>query len=72
MQTTVSALILITSALILTCVVVDYAANVVQVTMQTSTIQSSGIINIEKALNQTISNLNQQSTIPLTNQTEPP
>jgi hypothetical protein len=61
LETTVAALLLITSAVILTCVVVDYAVGVIQATLNTPNIPAFGRIkNIENSiLNQTDSIFNQ-------------
>ena len=67
LQTTVAALLLITSTVLLACVVIDYAVNIVQQTFNTEHIpQLDRIRSIEdNILNQTDSYFNQ--TIP-----EPP
>ncbi len=69
MQTTLTTLLLITSAVVLTCVVIDYAVVVVQDTLQTSNIpQLDRLRNLESSvLNQTDSLFNQ--TLPQTQQT---
>ena len=61
LETTVATLLLITSAVILTCVVVDYAVGVVQQVLNTQNIpQLDRIKNIENnVLNQTDSFFNQ-------------
>jgi hypothetical protein len=65
LETTVAALLLVTSAVVLTCVVVDYAVNIVQQTLNTDNIpQLDRIRNIENSL------LNQTDV--LFNQTLPP
>ena len=63
MQSTVATLLLITSAVILTCVVVDYAVGIVQQTLNTENIpQLARIRAIENGiLNQTDSFFNQTS-----------
>ncbi len=63
MQTTVATLLLITSAVILTCVVVDYAVGIIQATLNTDNIpQLARIRNIENGIqNQTDSFFNQTS-----------
>jgi len=73
MQSSVCALLLISSAIMLTCIVVDYAANVFQTALQTSNIpQLDRIRDLENGvLNQTVSGANQAIMQP-TNQTEPP
>ena len=61
MQTTVATLLLITSAVILTCVVIDYAVSIVQQTLNTDNIpQLARIKDIENRIqNQTDSLFNQ-------------
>ena len=61
MQTTVATLLLITSAVILTCVVIDYAVGIVQQTLNTDNIpQLARIKDIENRIqNQTDSLFNQ-------------
>ena len=61
MQTSVATLLLITSTVILAAVVVDYAVNIVQLTLNTENIpQLDRIRNIESSiLNQTDSLFNQ-------------
>lgn len=61
METTVAALLLITSTVILAAVVVDYAVSVIQQTLNTENIPQLGRIrNIESSiLNQTDSLFNQ-------------
>ncbi len=61
METSVATLLLITSTVILACVVVDYAVNIIQVTLNTQNIPQLGRIkNIESSiLNQTDSLFNQ-------------
>jgi hypothetical protein len=60
-QTTVATLLLITSAVILTCVVIDYAVGIVQQTLNTDNIpQLARIRDIENRIqNQTDSLFNQ-------------
>ena len=55
MQATVATLLLITSTVILTCIVVDYAVSIVQATLQTDNIpQLEMLKNIQNSmLNQT-------------------
>lgn len=55
METTVTSLLLVTAAVVLACVVVNYAVNVVEQTLNTDNIpQLDGIKNIENnLLNQT-------------------
>ena len=67
MQTTVATLLLITSAVILTCVVIDYAVVVVQQTVQTTNIpQLDKLRSIENSvLNQTDSLFNQTTSQPV-------
>lgn len=66
MQTTVATLLLITSAVVLACVVVDYAVVVVQNTLQTTNIpQLDRLRDIESSiLNQTDSLFNQTQPVP--------
>lgn len=61
MQTTVATLLLITSAVLLTCVVIDYAAGIIQQTLNTDNIpQLAKIRDIENRIqNQTDSLFNQ-------------
>jgi hypothetical protein len=61
MQSTVATLLLITSAVILTCIVVDYAVVTIQQTLQTTNIpQLDRLRNIQNSLlNQTDSLFNQ-------------
>ncbi len=61
METTVAALLLITSTVILAFVVVDYAVSIIQTTLNTENIPALGRIkNIESSiLNQTDSLFNQ-------------
>ena len=61
METSVAALLLITSAVILTAVVIDYAVSVIQTTLNTENIPQLGRLrNIENSiLNQTDSLFNQ-------------
>lgn len=61
MEATVATLLLITSAVILTCVVVDYAVSIIQTTLNTENIPQLGRLrNIESSiLNQTGSLFNQ-------------
>jgi len=72
MQTTVATLLLITSAVILTCVVIDYAVSIVQVTLNTDNIpQLSRLRDIEnRLLNQTDNFFNEPQPEP-TNQPSP-
>jgi hypothetical protein len=67
MQTTVATLLLITSAVILTCIVIDYAVVVVQETLQTANIpQLDRLRNIQSSiLNQTDSLFNQTQPVPV-------
>lgn len=67
MQTTVATLLLITSAVILTCVVIDYAVVVVQQTLQTTNIpQLDRLRDIQSSiLNQTDSLFNQTQPLPM-------
>lgn len=69
LQTTLATLLLVTSAVILTCIVIDYAVVVVQSTLQTQDIpQLDRLRNLEDSLlNQTDSFFNQ--TLPQTQQT---
>ncbi len=71
MQTTVATLLLITSAVVLTCVVIDYAVSVVQTTLQTDNIpQLDRIRNMQNTvLNQTDSLFNQTLPQPQDSQT---
>ncbi len=61
MQTTVATLLLITSAVLLTCVVIDYAVGIIQQTLNTDNIpQLDKIRDIENRIqNQTDSLFNQ-------------
>ena len=61
MQTTVATLLLITSAVLLTCVVIDYAVGIIQQTLNTDNIpQLAKIRDIENRIqNQTDSLFNQ-------------
>ncbi len=66
MQTSVAALLLVTSAVILTCVVIDYAVVIVEQTLQTQNLpQIDRLRNIENSiLNQTDSLFNQTISQP--------
>jgi hypothetical protein len=66
MQTTVATLLLITSVVVLSCVVVDYAVTIVQHTLQTTNIpQLDRIKDIQRSiLNETDSFFNQTITQP--------
>jgi hypothetical protein len=66
LETTVATLLLITSTVILACVVVDYAVSVIQQTLNTENIPQLGRIrNIESSiLNQTDSFFNQTQPEP--------
>jgi hypothetical protein len=66
MQTTVATILLITSAVILTCIVIDYAVVVVQQTLQTTNIpQLDHLRDIQSSiLNQTDSLFNQTEPLP--------
>ncbi len=66
METTVATLLLITSTVVLACVVVDYAVSVIQQTLNTENIPQLGRIrNIESSiLNQTDSFFNQTQPEP--------
>ncbi len=72
MQTTVATLLLVISAVILTCVVIDYCIGVVETTLQTkNSPQLDRLRRLENnILNQTDNLINQTITQP-TNQTEP-
>jgi hypothetical protein len=61
LQSTVATLLLITASVVLTCVVIDYATSITQVTLQTTNIpQLDRLRNLENSvLNQTDSLLNQ-------------
>ena len=61
LETTVATLLLITSTVVLACVVVDYAVSIIQTTLNTENIpQLDRIRNIESSiLNQTDSLFNQ-------------
>ena len=66
LQTTVATLLLITAAVVLTCVVIDYAVSVVQTTLQTTNIpQLDRLKNIQSSiLNQTDTLYNQTQLTP--------
>jgi hypothetical protein len=66
LETTVATLLLITSTVVLACVVVDYAVSVIQQTLNTENIPQLGRIrNIESSiLNQTDSFFNQTQPEP--------
>ena len=68
MQTTVATLLLITSAVLLTCVVIDYAVGIIQQTLNTDNIpQLAKIRDIENRIqNQTDSLFNQAPSEPPT------
>ena len=68
MQTTVATLLLITSAVLLTCVVIDYAVGIIQQTLNTDNIpQLAKIRDIENRIqNQTDSLFNQAPPEPPT------
>jgi len=67
-QTTVATLLLITSAVLLTCVVIDYAVGIIQQTLNTDNIpQLAKIRDIENRIqNQTDSLFNQAPSEPPT------
>jgi hypothetical protein len=66
MEATIATLLLLTSAVILACVVIDYAVIIVQDTLQTTNIpQLERLKNIESSiLNQTDSLFNQTMPLP--------
>jgi len=71
-QTSIATLLLVTSVVILTCVVIDYAVNIVQATLNTDDIPQLGRLrDIEnRLLNQTDSLFNEPQPEP-TNQPLP-
>jgi Tfp pilus assembly protein PilN len=64
METSLATLLLIASAVILTCIVIDYAVSVVQTTIQIKESPQMGkLLDLEnKLMNQTDSLLNQTMT----------
>jgi len=74
MQTSVAALMLLTASIILACVVVDYAVNVSQATLQTTNVpQLQHLKNIENSiLNQTDDLYNQTTPMPTPQDTSTP
>lgn len=66
MQTSVAALLLLTSAVVLSCVVVSYAVSIVEQTLQTANIpQLQRIKDLQRSLlNETDSLLNQTLPVP--------
>jgi ABC-type uncharacterized transport system YnjBCD permease subunit len=72
MQTTVSTLLLLVSAVLLTCVVINYAVVTVEQTLQTTNIpQIDRIRKLENTILNQTSNLINQTQPQLTNQTQP-
>lgn len=72
MQTTVATLLLITSAVILTCVVVDYAVGIVQQTLNTDNIpQIAKIRDIENRIQNQTDSLFDQAPPELPTQQSP-
>jgi ABC-type uncharacterized transport system YnjBCD permease subunit len=72
MQTSVSTLLILVSAVLLACVVIDYAVVTVEQTLQTTNIpQIDQIRKLEHAISNQTNNVLNQTQPQLTNQTQP-
>jgi hypothetical protein len=72
LETTVAALLLVTSTVVLACIVVDYAVTIVQQTLNTDNIpQLARIKNIENSLLNQTDNLFNQTAPELPGQPPP-
>jgi hypothetical protein len=71
METTVAVLLLLTASVVLACVVVNYAVNIVQITLSGEIPEVAGLKNyVNEVLNQTNSTLN-EVTPPLPDESQP-
>jgi predicted PurR-regulated permease PerM len=70
MQTSVSTLLLVVSAVLLTCVVINYAVTTVEQTLQTNIQQVNRIQKLENAILNQTNNLINQTQSQLINQTQ--
>jgi hypothetical protein len=71
METTVAVLLLVTASVVLACIVVNYAVNIVQITMSGEIPEVAGLKNyVNEVLNQTNATLN-EVTPPLPDESQP-